>query len=191
MDTDAFLGASLTITTISLAVLSVWIRRSKAKKRLIVLEFQRGVKFENGAFRAVLEPGSYRIDSKKEQIAIVDMRPLPILIEQCSFQDSHQQAAYLSIAAELVVVDPRAVTKESKDHVNDAVLAIREVIRQVGPGYDASGLKSRRADIECELLERSRKELARLGLTLSQLTVTDTSSNAGMQRTAGFVSVNR
>jgi len=189
MDTDAFLGASLTITTISLAVLSIWTRRNKAKKRLIVLEFQRGVKFENGAFRAVLEPGSYRIDPKKEQITIVDMRPLPIVMEQCSFQDSHQLAAYLSVAAELVVVDPRAVTKESKNHVNDAVLAIREVIRQVGPGYDASGLNSRRAEIERELLERSREELARLGLTINQLTVTATSS-AGMPRTAGFVSAN-
>jgi hypothetical protein len=190
MDTDAFLGASLTITTISLAVLSVWTRRNKAKKRVIVLEFQRGVKFENGAFCAVLEPGSYRIDSKKEQITIVDMRPLPILIEQCSFQDSHQQAAYLSIAAELVVVEPRAVTRESKNHVNDAVLALREVIRQVGSACDASGLHSRRVDLEHELLERSRKELARLGLTINQLAVTDTSS-ARMQRTAGFVSVNR
>ena len=78
---------TLTMSTATLATLVIMaavpalvalVARIKRTKHIFATDHQKGVRFSKGAFRDVLGAGCYVIDTVKEQIVVMDLRPLAL-----------------------------------------------------------------------------------------------------------------
>lgn len=148
--------------------------RNKGKKRITIIEYQRGLRFTDGQVAGVLPPGSYQYSPGNETILTVDMRPQPILLERLAYRDVLNRQALISVATELLVADPLAAATRLKDQVNDSFAIARETLL----GF----LSSRAADFGSDSLAATageitatlNGELNRVGMKISPVEITET-----------------
>ncbi|PYV77615.1 MAG: hypothetical protein DMG96_10590 [Acidobacteria bacterium] len=94
-------------------------------------DYQKGVRFSKGAFRDVLGAGCCVIDTVKEQIVIMDLRPRPVLLERLPYQDALQNPSLIRVAGELLIQDAYLAATKLKDPVNDTFPTVREALLAV------------------------------------------------------------
>src|SRR4029077_9395024 len=129
MTQDFFVNSGSFISLVSVIALTILSQSRRGKKRILITDYRRGVRFVGGVFSGVLEPGSYLFDARKEQITIMDMRPQPILLERLTFQDALKQQGVVSLATEFVVRDPQLAATALRDQIKDCYLLARNAIR--------------------------------------------------------------
>jgi hypothetical protein len=147
---------------------------SKSTVNLMMIpDFRRGVRFLHGAFSAVLEPGTYRINTAKQQVTIVDMRPQPLLFERYIYRDALNRPSVISIGTELLVHDPRLATTTLKDQVKDAIPIINNLIHTaVARLVTDPSPEGRKATSET-ITKAVNVELSKYGLRISSAEVTE------------------
>jgi hypothetical protein len=146
--------------------------RNRSRKRIVLTDFRRGVHFVNGSFKAVLGPGAYRYDSRKEQITVVDMRPQPILIDRLGFQDALRHDGVISVGTELLVRDPRLAATALRDNVKDSYVVVRDTIRMAMSALVAPGAESA-ASVAAAIATAVNAELAKVGMGVSEIEITE------------------
>jgi hypothetical protein len=171
--TPETLNAAASIIAPLLIVLAVVVsRRARFRKRIVITDFRRGVRFVGGVCTGVLEAGNYGVDPRKEQINIVDMRPQPILMERLGFHDALQRQGLISLGAELFVRDPKLAAGALRDEVKDAYILARDAVRTAmstqifADSTDAAGLSQ-------TLTTAIRAVLLKVGMDISDIEVTE------------------
>lgn len=159
-------------------IIAIWVflisafYERKWTKRLVITDFCRGVRFVGGAFSAVLEPGSYTYNSRKEQITVVDMRPQPILIERLAFEDGIKQSGVISVAAQLSVCDPQVAATVLRDQIKDALILTRDAISMaLSQQFIADG--ENLIDMTGGLAVAADTGLNKVGMRISGLEITE------------------
>lgn len=143
-------------------------------KRILVLEYQRGIKFTGGKFTAVLEPGQYRINDKRHRVDLVDMRPQPFIFEAMACEDKTGARVVLSLAGEFAVCDARLSLLSSRDNGEDGTARIAKVTREtvsnivVRDTTDATV-----ALLHTTLLDTLNIELRKIGLEAGKIDITE------------------
>lgn len=156
------------------AILLFWAMvRLKRSKHILITDFQCGVRFQNGAFRDVLRRGSYLIDSVKEQVVIVDLRPRPILVERLGYQDALQSPSVLSIAGELLVTNAQVVSTKLKDPANDSFPIVRDALLNCVKQTIADQSPAGRQQAAESITKVSNVELAKVGMRIASVEVTE------------------
>jgi hypothetical protein len=185
---DALNSAASIIGPLMVIVTFVLSRRAALRKRIVITDFRRGVRFVGGVFSNVLEAGSYSFDPRKEQITIVDMRPQPFLMERLGFQDALKNPGVISLGAELLVRDPHLAASALRDQVKDAYILARDTVRTamskqiVADTADTAGLMQ-------TLTAALRGELNKVGMDIADIEVTELwSSSATTQYSVESVS---
>jgi hypothetical protein len=159
-----------------LVVLLVVVARLTVKSdRQTILDFQRGIRFHEGKPREILGPGCYRFRRSSEQITVVDLRDQPVIVERFAYRDRANENAWISISAAVHVVDAHRATTQCHDHMNEAVVFIREVLRGLS-ARRASEARRDRHGCEQELTMQMASELEKIGLALTGLEITEVSS---------------
>jgi len=160
--------------------------RLRKTKRIFITDYQRGIRYEMGAFAGVVGPGSYNCYSPKEQIIVVDMRPQPFVIERLLYRDALQAPSVISIGAELNVADPFLACTSLKDQVNDAVAIVREALRATVSRSIADTVTGMNSKIGDEIVAAANADLDKFGIRLSNLEITEAWSQPVQPRaTAG------
>jgi regulator of protease activity HflC (stomatin/prohibitin superfamily) len=157
--------------------------RMRNKRRVYVTEYQRGLRFVNGAFKEALGPGSYRPLFSGQNIELVDMRPQPVLLEVFPYRDALQHDSYVSLGLELLVDDPYLATKMLKDQVSDSLSVTRDKIRAVMSHTVCDGGPEFAARIAEQITSSVNGELQRLGMKVANVEITELSPP---RRTAEF-----
>jgi flagellar basal body-associated protein FliL len=165
------------IVSAALVLLAQRILGSK-KPRIFIPDYQRGVRFADGAFGRVLDPGSYQPGAKDEQTTIVDMRPLPVVVERVLYQDAIQTPSVISIAAEVLVEDPVTATTKLKNFANDSVAIIRDQLRNTVSKRIADSAPEVRSKLQDELASALNSELRKFGVGVRNVEVTELWSRA-------------
>jgi len=165
------------IVSAALVLLAQRILGSK-KPRIFIPDYQRGVRFADGAFGRVLDPGSYQPGAKDEQTTIVDMRPLPVVVERGLYQDAIQTPSVISIAAEVLVEDPVTATTKLKNFANDSVAIIRDQLRNTVSKRIADSAPEVRSKLQDELASALNSELRKFGVGVRNVEVTELWSRA-------------
>lgn len=172
MNPDQAIAAFYSLILLTFIGISVLRFRNRRKKRILLTEYRRGVHFVDGAFQAVLGPGSYRYDERHEQITVMDMRPQPVLIERLSFQDALRHEGVISIGTELLIRDPRLAATALRDQVKDAYVMVRDTIRAAMSQQIADGSEDASSVAEA-LTKAVNAELSKVGVGISEIEITE------------------
>ena len=183
MNADDIWAVAFLFGTVILLSLRFYGRRTV---RVFITDYQRGVRFVDGTFRDLLEPGSYRSNRTREQITIVDMRPQPVVLERIFYQDAFSAPSVVSIAAELSVGDPYRATTQLKDPIRDSLDLIREQLRGIATQSIADARPETRHKSANEIAATLNGDLDKFGMRIANLEITELwSRSAPPQTTAG------
>jgi len=149
------------------------IRRVGRIPRTFILDYQRGVRFQNGAFTNLLGPGRYLTSSKSVQIQIVDMRPRPFVMECVSYRDALRNDSFISIGAQLLVCDPYQAATKLKDQYTDSMPAVRDALRSVASRAISDASAEARDRVARDVTAAVNDELGRSGMKIANLEVTE------------------
>lgn len=123
MHTENILGLFAYLFFLSGVFLAVYIRRTKT---VHVFDFQVGLRFKQGNSYETLSRGSYRTNSARTPITVVDVRPRQFLIERVYFQDALLANAVISVGGEFLVSDPEVANNTLKNLYDDSLARMRE-----------------------------------------------------------------
>ena len=149
--------------------------------RVYVMDYKRGLRFVKGAFRDVLGPGNYQPLTRRVQIEIVDMRPVPFLLERIFYRDAMQSDSVVSIGAEMMVSDPYLACTMVKDRIGDSMPVIRDTMRSVLSRGIADASPEFRVKAAEDIAAAVNAELKRLGMKISNVEITELSSRSGLK----------
>lgn len=169
---DTVTGLSSGITAFSIVLVVTMAQLNKGKKRILITDYRRGVRFVGGVFTGILEPGSYRYDSRKEQISVVDMRPQPFVIERLTFQGPGVRQGVISVGTELLVRDPHLAATTLREEIKDSYVIVRDTVRAVAARQVFGGAND--APIVAEAITTAaNQELLKFGMGVSNVEITE------------------
>ena len=167
------------LVLVFLVVRSLW--RLLRPTRVILLEHQRGLLYQNGRLTEVLPAGSYWSTARR-QIVPVDMRKQLHQVPGQEILTSDGIAVKVSAALEYAVIDPKKMVSSSTNFVglvySQAQLSLRVVVSELS----LDGLLGGREGISARLLALLKPSLEELGAELSSARILDIMLPADVRR---------
>lgn len=183
MNDSAAIGSAMSVFFVALTVLCIYLQRQQRKKRISILDFQKGLKYRQGKFVELLEPGIYAI-SQNENIVVIDMRPNAIAFERMPVTTSDGVTLAVSVTAKVQVTDPRLAVSASKNCVQDAAVVLRDSLKVMINSVSESDLRKNRAELEKKILAEVGQKVP--GLKYLMLTITELTVPTQPERSVGF-----
>jgi hypothetical protein len=146
---------------------------------VFIADYQRGLRFVQGSFREVLGPGSHQSNAKQEQLTVIDMRPVPIVVERILYQDAVLAPSVVSVGAQLNVADPLQASTKLKNQLADSMAIVRDGVRRTMSKAVGGVTPSDRPRIASEIEHAVNIDLEKVGMRVSQLEITELWSRSG------------
>lgn len=154
-------------------VVVTYLFRLRRIPRVYLMDYTRGVLFTKGTFARILGPGGHQSLTRQEHIEIVDMRPMPFVLEQISFRDALQNDSIISVGGELLVEDPYIAATSLKNRISDSLPIVRQELRSTV----SRAVLGRTPELRMKMAEDVRKavneELHRVGMKISNVEITE------------------
>jgi regulator of protease activity HflC (stomatin/prohibitin superfamily) len=165
---DNVLSFLLPVTTVAVILYLI-----ATFKRIIIFEYQRGVKFVNGKIVGVLEPGRHWLQKSNSQVTLVDIREKLVTLVGQELLSSDGNTIKLSLAASYKISDPiLAIT--ANDNYRTAVYTIIQLsLRKVVGGFPIEEVLEKRDQIAESAAEGAREKIAALGVELLSVDIKD------------------
>jgi regulator of protease activity HflC (stomatin/prohibitin superfamily) len=154
------------------AVVLVWFLRGLFE-RLIVFEYERGLRFHKGRLSGVLEPGQYWLYRRTTSVQKVDIRPRFVSITGQEVLSSDSVSVRVSLAAEFEIVDAAKAITSVEDYENALYLAAQLSLREIVGAAEIDDLLERRGDFGRRLLELTAPRVEEFGLKLKAVEIKD------------------
>jgi regulator of protease activity HflC (stomatin/prohibitin superfamily) len=142
-------------------------------RRITVFEFEKGLKYKNGKFEVVLEPGQYWYIPFFVMIQKLDVRPRFVSITGQEVLSSDGVTLKVSLATSFEIVDPNiAVNKISNFHealYTTLQLALRQIIGET----QIETILETRGELSKKLMELAEEKVGEFGLKLLSIDVKD------------------
>lgn len=138
-----------------------------------VYEWQRGLRFKDGRFESLLDPGRYRIWRPTTTIRPVDVRAALTNITGQELVTADGITVKLSLAVQLRLADPLKAVLQVVDHDEAAHSVIQIALREVVAAMTGDEVLAKRSEIGGQVFERSIEKIAALGLDLKAVDVRD------------------
>lgn len=162
-----FLLVLLLITAIIAAALRYAVRR------VVVFEFERGLKYVNGRFTGVLSAGIYWFTTLNTDIRKVDIRPKFVSITGQEVLSADGVTLKITLAAKYRIVDPAVVINQIEDYQQALYLELQMGLREIIGGAAIDDLLEKRAEFGARLLQQKKAAAVQLGLSLESVDVKD------------------
>lgn len=143
--------------------------------KVIVEQYEKGLKFRNGQFVRTLDPGRYRIKRifVKERIDKVDMRYQLLNVSGQETMTADKVTVRLNVVAKYRVVDPLKALLESQNALmqlySDVQLALRETVAE----RTLDALVTEKVTLGKKVLEALMQEVSAYGLELKDVGIKD------------------
>lgn len=166
-------------------VLIVFLFRFGKVPRTYLTDYMRGVRFVKGTFVNVLGPGGYKPLTRRVHIEVVDMRPVPVVLESISYRDALESESVISIGAEISVDDPYLAATTLKNRISDSLPIVRDTLRTIVSRTIADRSPEFRAKVAADIQGAVNEKLHRMGMKISNIEITELfSRSTSPQRTA-------
>ena len=157
-----------------------------------VHDYERGLRYRNGRFTGLVDPGSHVAIRPFSEIRILDARPAFLAVEGQEVLTSDGVAVKVSLAARYVVGDPVAAVTSDQDFRRAMYLELQLGLRDALAQGTLEEIFAARSKIGPAVLERTASSLARLGVELLGVEVRDLMVPAELKRLfAGVVAARK
>lgn len=142
-------------------------------KRVIVYEYQRGLKYKKGRYVATLDPGLYWISTGFSLIVPVDIRPEFLTIPGQDVLSADGVTVRISLAAEFQVIDPNLAINKTANFRGNLYLILQMALREIVCKEPIDALLENRTGIGGKLMEMVSAKAAGMGVKLLSADVKD------------------
>lgn len=171
----------LWIVVLVLVVLAVAYKLVRLK-RVIIYEYQQGLKYSKGHYGGTLVPGQYWILSTFSSIVPVDIRSEFITIQGQDVLSADGVTLKVSLAAEFQVSDPNIAINKNANFRTALYLTLQMSLREIVGREKIDALLENRAQISTRLMELTSGKATDLGLRLISADVKDIMFPGEMKR---------
>ena len=163
-------GLIALVVVVLIAAAAIALIRSST---VVVYEHQRGLRYRQGRFRGLVDPGLHVVIPPFSEIRILDGRPAPILLPGQEILTNDGVALKLSLSGRYVVDDPVTAVTSDQDYSRALYVALQTGLRTVVVGRTADEILAARAEIGPAVAAAVASDLARLGVELLDVDVRD------------------
>lgn len=160
------------LVAIAVAALVVFLIRQLVK-RVLILEYERGVLYQAGKFKAVLGPGAYWYFAGRSTVQKLDLRPRFASITGQEVLSADNVSLKISIAANYEIVDPLQVVQRSQNYEQALHLELQLILRELVGAAKIDDVLAQRQTLNEQLTERAAPRVETLGLRLLGASVKD------------------
>jgi regulator of protease activity HflC (stomatin/prohibitin superfamily) len=166
-----------------IALVAVIVIKALPFRRLVIFEYQRGLKYRNGRYQETLMAGQYWIFPPTTHIATVDVRPQLVTIPGQEVISADGVTLKISIAAEYEVADPATAVNKNANHHAAFYLVLQMAVREIVGREKVDAVVENRASIGGRIGELTRDKIASLGLRLISADIKDVMLPGELRRT--------
>jgi regulator of protease activity HflC (stomatin/prohibitin superfamily) len=170
---DTFAICSL--VTIILLILVMVIFNS-IKTRLVkvtIYEYQKGLRYRDGKFIGLLDPGAYWIYSRVTAVVPVDMRTRFVSIASQEILTKDAVTVKMSLAVQYAIEDPDRAINGVEKYYDGIHLALQIALRDIVSSLAIDELLEGRNGISGRLMEMTSEKIKALGIRLESVDIKD------------------
>jgi regulator of protease activity HflC (stomatin/prohibitin superfamily) len=138
-----------------------------------VHDYERGLRYRNGRFTGLVDPGSHLAVRPFSEVRLLDGRPGFLTVEGQEVLTSDGVALKISLAARFVVGDPVAAVTADQDYRRAIYVELQLGLRDALAQGTLEVILGARSKIGPAVMERTASSLARLGVELLGVEVRD------------------
>jgi regulator of protease activity HflC (stomatin/prohibitin superfamily) len=142
-------------------------------RRMTVYEFERGLRYVRGKFKAVLQPGQYWYLPWLTSLRKVDVRPRFASIAGQEVLSGDGVTLKISLAANYEVVKPDRAVNNVQNFQETFYLELQLALRLLVGSVDIDSLMTTRDEISRKLAEMTQAKAEELGLRLISVGIRD------------------
>ena len=138
-----------------------------------VHDYERGLRYRNGRFTGLVDPGSHLVIRPFSEVRVLDARPAFLAVDGQEVLTSDGVAVKVSLAARYVVGDPVAAVTSDQDFRRAIYVELQLGVRDALAQGTLEEVLGARAKIGPAVMERTASSIARLGVELLGVEVRD------------------
>ncbi|MGE0825780.1 MAG: slipin family protein [Candidatus Binatia bacterium] len=142
-------------------------------QRVIVFDFEKGLKYVEGRFSQVLSSGGYWHFPYFITIRKIDMRPKFVFLGGQEVLSSDSIALKVSVAAKYQVDDPQKAVNAAEDYEKALYLELQLGLREILSAATIDEILEKRNLLAPQLFELKKEKIAELGLSLLSVDIKD------------------
>jgi regulator of protease activity HflC (stomatin/prohibitin superfamily) len=142
-------------------------------KRVTVLEYEKGLKYVKGKFKAVLQPGQYWYMPFSTVIQKLDVRPRFVSITGQEILSSDGVTLKVSLAANFEIADPEVAVNKVQNFQEALYLELQLALREIVGSADIDTVLSSRNELAKKLMDMTGAKVKALGLNLISVNLKD------------------
>ncbi len=158
---------------IFVVILLVGILIRLSLRRHTIYEYERGLLYNRGRFRRVLEPGTYWFLRASHTLKKVDVRKKFVSIDGQDVLSADNVSIKVSLVAGYRIADPDLAINHTEHYWAALYLLLQLSARDIIGSVPIEELLAQREEIERRLFEASVEEAAKLGLELLRAGIKD------------------
>jgi len=143
--------------------------------KITVQAWEKGLKFRNGRFVGVLEPGRYRLARwlAKDEVRTIDLRFQTMTIQGQEILTADKITVRLTVLAKVRVVDPAAAVMKVDNYVGQIYGDVQLALREAVTARTLDELIVEKAALGAKVLGGLQLTAASYGLELAEVGVKD------------------
>jgi regulator of protease activity HflC (stomatin/prohibitin superfamily) len=161
------------LLAVALTVFAVAAAARATLRRVVVFEWEQGLRYVNGRFRGIIEPGRHWVLGGSTTIRKLDVRPRFVSIPGQEVLSSDGVTVKVSLVARFEISDLRLTVESTSDFLAALYLELQLAARDVVGSVDIETLLATRAQLSARLLELGQPHAAALGLRLTEVGIKD------------------
>jgi regulator of protease activity HflC (stomatin/prohibitin superfamily) len=152
-------------------------------ERVVVIEYERGLRYDKGRFTGEVGPGRYWLVRQRSTIERIDVRATVVTVPGQEVITSDGVSIRISLAAEYAIVDPAVAVNEHEDFRGALHVALQLALRELAAETEVDTLLERRTELGARLLERTVEAARGLGVELRSVEIKDLMFPGELRRT--------
>ena len=142
-------------------------------RRVVIFEFEKGLKYVEGRFKETLPSGGYWYLPFFTTIRKIDMRPKFVSISGQEVLSADSITLKVSLAAKYQIVDPQTAINAVENYEQALHLELQLGLREIISAAPIDEILETRSQLAPRLMELKKPRIAELGLTLLSVDVKD------------------
>jgi len=142
-------------------------------RRITIIEYEKGIRYKNGRFDRVLEPGQYWYMPFFVMVEKIDVRPRIVSITGQEVLSSDGVTLKVSLAAGFEIVDPNVAVNKTHNFNESLYMELQLALREIIGAAEIETVLETRSELSRKLMGMTEDKVKVFGLRLISADVKD------------------